>query len=88
LWASACLTVSGPTAGGTAWLRWLCDGASIIQATRVVSSTSYTPLPDLCWLHNPAAGAHTYTYQAAVDPNVVIISSAAGGGGFLAQEVG
>jgi len=91
LWACASLSVFGPgTTGGYAWVRWLCDGAEIVQTSHLVGTAApvFVPLPNLCWLHNPAAGAHTYTYQVAVDTGMNITSSSHAGGGFLAQEVG
>jgi hypothetical protein len=92
LWVSASFSASGPgPSGGLVWLRWLRDGTVIVSSVRLLSTPAgqYVPLPDLCWLDNPpAAGAHTYTYQAAVDAGVAIISSNQPGGGFLAQEIG
>src|SRR5215475_4648404 len=91
LWACACMSAFGPGAtGGYAWLRWLCDGASVVQSTHLVSTANptYVPVPDLCWLHNPAAGTHTYTYQVAVDANMTLVTASQAGGGYMALEVG
>lgn len=89
LWSAASLTVVGPAGGGYAWQRWLCDGGAVIQTSQLISSTAYVPLPNLSWLHNPAAGSHTYVLQVAVDPNMTMMSGAnASGGGLLAVEIG
>lgn len=104
LWASACLTVTAPTAGGNVGVRWLRDpttitggvGGSTTGGTQIIAGIHqvagapgvYGSVPDLLWVDNPVAGAHNYVYQVYMDPGMTMISSNVGGGGGLAVEIG
>jgi len=91
LWAACQLSVMGPPNMGYVWTRWLCDGNPIVSDNHLVASPdvhTVHPVPNLCWLHNPAAGTHTYVYQVALDAGMTAWSAAQAGGGILAVEIG
>ncbi len=80
---------SAPGASGNVSLRLWVDGArQATEASYLMNSTSYVPIPGPNWSDNPAAGAHVYQLQIALDANCYAETSGVGGGGMLLQEIG
>jgi len=90
LFVSSNLAGSGPAGGGNISVRWLRDNTTqVTGANYKVSGGGYAAIPGPAWFDGaPGAGAHTYAFQIALDPNCFVTSSNLGGGGILAMEVG
>lgn len=89
--SSSLAAVATPAAGANASLRWFADGSRQVTSVSylVNTDTHHVPLATLTWVDAaPAAGAHTYAFQLALESGITALSSNLSGGSIMAIEVG